>query len=379
MTTANLRQIPLLDLRAQHRHIREEVLKEVVRVIDSQRFILGEDVQRLEREIAAYCHSPFAIGCASGSDALLLALLALDIGPGDEVLTTPYTFFATAGAISHAGAVPVFVDVDERDFNIDVNALEAALASRPRIRAVIPVHLFGGCADMDPILAAASRRGVPVIEDAAQAIGAEYKGRRAGSMGAAGCFSFFPSKNLGGYGDGGMLTTSDPALADKLKALRGHGTTRKYHHEWVGINSRLDALQAAVLAVKIRYLDGWSEGRQRNAARYRAGLTGKSVPVSVPVPAEYQTRHIYNQFVIRGPNRDGLQEFLKENGVGSEIYYPLPLHLQPCYRELSYKKGDFPVSEQMAADSLALPVHSELAPEDVDYICDAIRAFYQRG
>ncbi len=290
MTTANLRQIPLLDLRAQHRHIREEVLAEVVRVIDSQKFILGEDVERIEREIAAYCQAPFAIGCASGSDALLLALLALDIGPGDEVLTTPYTFFATAGAISHAGAIPVFVDVAERDFNIDVNAVEATLTSRPKIRAVIPVHLFGGCADMDPILAAAARRGVPVIEDAAQAIGAEYKGRRAGSMGATGCFSFFPSKNLGGYGDGGMLTTSDAALADKLKALRGHGTTRKYHHEWVGINSRLDALQAAVLAMKLRYLDGWSEGRQRNATRYRAGLAGKSLPVSVPFPSRPSIR-----------------------------------------------------------------------------------------
>jgi dTDP-4-amino-4,6-dideoxygalactose transaminase len=332
----------------------------------------------LEREIAAYCQSPFAVGCGSGSDALLLALMALDIQPGDEVLTTPYTFFATAGAISRAGAVPVFVDVAEHDFNIGVEAVEAALASRPTIKAIIPVHLFGGCADMDPIMASAGRRGIPVIEDAAQAIGAEYKGRRAGCIGAINCFSFFPSKNLGGYGDGGVMTTSDPALSDKLKALRVHGRTGKYFHQWIGINSRLDALQAAVLTVKLRYLDGWTEGRQRNAARYASRLGAMSLPVTVPVPAPYQTRHIYNQFVVRCKDRDGLQAFLKENGIGSEIYYPLPLHLQPCYTGLGYAKGAFPISEKMALDSLALPIHSELAPEDIDAVCDAIQAFYER-
>ena len=370
------KQVPLLDLRAQHRQIREEVLAEIVRVVDSQKFILGEEVQIFETEIAAYCGTKYAVGCASGSDALFLALLALDIRAGDEVLTTPYTFFATAGAISRIGAVPVFVDVEESTFNLDVERVAEALANHPKIRAMIPVHLFGGCADMDPLCSMAADRGIAIIEDAAQSIGSEYKSRRAGSIGEMGAFSFFPSKNLGGYGDGGMVTTNDASLAERLKAMRIHGRTGKYFHQWIGVNSRLDALQAAVLRVKFRYLDSWTSGRQKNADRYRAGLAELSVPVIPAEPAAYQTRHVYNQFVIRGPKRDALQAHLKAAGIGSEIYYPLPLHLQPCYADLGYKKADFPVSEKLAAESLALPVHAELADDDVDYICESIHSFY---
>src|SRR5579883_371360 len=311
MEAVKQKQIPLLDLKAQHRQIRDEVIAEVIRVIDSQKFIMGEDVQKLEQEIAAYSGAKFGIGCASGSDALFLALLGLEIQPGDEVLTTPYTFFATAGAIHRAGAVPVFVDIQASDFNMDMNRVADVLAAHPKIKAIIPIHLFGGCADLDPLCELAAARGIPVIEDAAQSIGSEYKGRRAGSVGNVGCFSFFPSKNLGGYGDGGMLTTNDPALRERLAALRVHGSKRKYYHDWVGVNSRLDALQAAVLRVKLRYLDSWSEGRQRNADIYRKSIAELNIPVSVPVPADYHPRHIYNQFCITCPRRDSLHAYLK--------------------------------------------------------------------
>jgi dTDP-4-amino-4,6-dideoxygalactose transaminase len=370
------KQIPLLDLQAQHKKIREEVLAEIVRVVDSQKFILGEDVKELESDIAAYCGTKHAVGCASGSDALMLALMSLDVHAGDEVLTTPYTFFATAGAISRVGAVPVFVDVEADTFNLDVRLMEGVLTAHPKVRAIIPVHLFGGCADMDPIMKMANERGIPVIEDAAQSIGSEYKGRRAGGIGQIGAFSFFPSKNLGGYGDGGIMTTDDTALAERLRALRVHGRTGKYFHQWIGVNSRLDALQAAVLRVKLRYLDGWSAGRERNAGHYRTLMAKLAVPVIPAKPAVYQTRHVYNQFVIRCEQRDGLQAHLKKHGIGSEVYYPLPLHLQPCYSDLGHKKGDFPVSEKLAAESLALPIHSELADEDIDHVCESVRAFY---
>jgi dTDP-4-amino-4,6-dideoxygalactose transaminase len=366
----------LLDLRAQHRQIREEVLTEAIRVIDSQKFILGEDVARLEAEVAAYSQARFGIGCASGSDALILALMAIDIRPGDEVLTTPYTFFATAGAISRIGAVPVFADVEDSTFNLDVKRVTEVLTKHPKVRAIIPVHLFGGCADMDALCSLAAERGIAVVEDAAQSIGSEYKTRRAGSIGAVGCFSFFPSKNLGGYGDGGMITTNDAALAERLTALRVHGRTGKYFHQWIGVNSRLDSLQAAVLRVKFRHLDGWSAGRQKNADLYRAKLAELKVPVTAMKPASYQTRHVYNQFVICGPKRDALQAHLKAAGIGSEVYYPLPLHLQPCYADLGYNQGDFPVSEKLAAESLALPIHSELVADDIDYVCETIRSFY---
>jgi dTDP-4-amino-4,6-dideoxygalactose transaminase len=371
------RQVPLLDLQAQHRSIREEVLAEITRVVDSQKFILGDDVKALEGEIAAYCSAKFAIGCASGSDALFLALLAGGIGPGDKVLTTPYTFFATVGAICRAGATPVFADIEPDTFNISADLVKSALARHPEIRAIIPVHLFGACADMDPICAMAAERGILVIEDAAQSIGSEYKGRRAGSIGDIGCFSFFPSKNLGAYGDGGILTTNNPALAEKLAAMRVHGSKKKYYHEWIGVNSRLDALQAAILRIKLRRLDEWTEGRQRNADIYRETLRGLDVPVTLPAPTPYQNRHIYNQFVICGEHRDELQAYLKQNGIGTEVYYPLPMHIQTCFAHLGYTAGDFPVSERLAKESLALPVYPELAPDDIAYVCTVIQSFYR--
>ena len=370
------RIIPLLDLRAQNSPIRDEILAEVMRVIDSQQFILGDDVRRLEEEIASYCGAAFAIGCASGSDALFLALLALDIGPGDKVLTTPFTFFATAGAVIRAGATPVFVDVEPGTFNMDMNRVADALSAHPEIRAVIPIHLFGGCADMDPLCALARQRGIAVIEDAAQSIGAEYKGRRAGTMGDIGCFSFYPTKNLGGYGDSGMLTTGNAALAERLTALRVHGEIRRYYHQWIGINSRLDTLQAAVLRVKLKYLDSWTAARQHNAGLYARLLAGGGAPVDCPQPTPYQTRHVYNQFTIRSRRRDPLREHLKRHGVGTEIYYPLPLHLQRCFAELGCRPGDFPVSERLSAEVLSLPIYSELSAEDIEYVCQVIRGFF---
>lgn len=369
-------KVPLLDLEAQHRAIADEMFQELARVVNSQKFILGEDVKAFETEVAEYCRARFAVGCASGSDALFLALLAGGIGPGDAVLTTPYTFFATVGAICRAGATPVFVDVEPGTFNIDPDLLPEVVARHSNIRAVIPVHLFGGCADMDRIGSALGERKIFMIEDAAQSIGSEYNERRAGSMGDAGCFSFFPSKNLGGYGDGGLVTTNDPAVAEKLRALRVHGSTRKYYHSYIGINSRLDTLQAAVLRVKLRYLDEWTEARDRNASLYRQLLQEMNVPVIPPALASYQTRHIYNQFVIRGERRDELQQYLKEYGIGTEIYYPLPMHLQPCFSELGYKEGDFPVSERLAKTSLALPVYPELTADHIAYVCETIRNFY---
>lgn len=376
VATAVSRKIPLLDLNAQHRVIRDEVLAEITRVVDSQKFILGEDVKRFEADAAAYCSAKYAIGCASGSDALFLALLAANIGPGDKVLTTPYTFFATVGAICRAGATPVFADIEPDTFNLDPKQVAGVLAEHRDIRAMIPVHLFGACADMDPLCEIAAERNIVVIEDAAQSIGSEYKGRRAGTLGHMGCFSFFPSKNLGGYGDGGMVTTNDPSLAEKLAALRVHGSRRKYYHDWIGINSRLDALQAAVLHVKLRYLDSWTEGRQRNADVYRQNMAELKAPVSVPHPKPYQNRHIYNQFVICGDRRDALQAYLKERGVGTEIYYPLPMHLQTCFSHLGHHAGDFPVAERLAKESLALPVYPELSGDDIAYVCRTVNEFY---
>jgi dTDP-4-amino-4,6-dideoxygalactose transaminase len=370
------RTIPLLDLQAQHRTIAAETFREITRVVNSQKFILGDDVRAFETDIAAYCSAKFAVGCASGSDALFLALLAAGIGPGDEVLTTPYTFFATVGAICRAGAAPVFADVEADTFNIDPALLPDILARHPKIRAIIPVHLFGACADMDRISFAVAGREVFIIEDAAQSIGSEYKDRRAGTMGDAGCFSFFPSKNLGAYGDGGMVTTNDPAVAEKLCTLRVHGSKRKYYHNLIGINSRLDALQAAILRVKLRYLDEWTEARQRNADLYREVLNGLGVPVTVPSSEPYQTRHIYNQFVICSQKRNELQDFLKQHGIGTEVYYPLPMHMQPCFSHLGYQEGDFPISERLANESLALPVYPELTADDITYVCETIRNFY---
>jgi dTDP-4-amino-4,6-dideoxygalactose transaminase len=368
--------IPFLDLQSQYLDIRDSVLADVTRLFDSQQFILGEPVRWFEDEFAAYCSARFAIGCASGSDALMLALMALGIGPGDEVLTSPYTFFATAGSIAHLKAVPVFADVDPVTFNLDVDSVKEALERHPRVRAIIPVHLFGGCVDMDPICHLAAGREIPVIEDAAQAIGAEYNGRRAGSIGRAGCFSFFPSKNLGGFGDGGMITTGDPKLAERLRALRIHGRTAEYIHEWIGVNSRLDALQAVVLSVKLRKLDFWTGRRQENAQLYGCRLREQNIPVLTPKAAAFQTRHVFNQFVIRAADRDGLRAHLANLGIATAVYYPLPLHLQPCFANLGYRRGDFPISEELAAETLALPVYPELSGEQIERITAGIASFY---
>ncbi len=349
------------------------ILREVTRVLDSQRFVLGPDAEALERELAPYCGAQFAVGCANGSDALFLALLALDIGPGDRVLTTPFTFFATAGAISRIGAVPVFADIDPATYNLDPMLAADTLRKNGHVKALLPVHLYGGAADMDPLLESARALDIPVIEDAAQAIGAEYKGRRAGSMGQIGCFSFYPTKNLGAAGDAGLLTTNDAALSSKLKALREHGGRTRYLHDWIGINSRLDGVQAAVLRVKAKYLDGWSEARSRNAGLYRELLQGSAV--ELPQAATFQTRHIRNQFVIRTPKRDELKKFLAEHGIGTEIYYPVPLHMQKCYAGLGYREGDFPESEKAAAEVLALPIYPELTREQIEYVAETIRSF----
>jgi dTDP-4-amino-4,6-dideoxygalactose transaminase len=381
-TTETVNQpVPLLDLRAQYATIREEIRAALDRVAESQYFILGPEVESLEAEVARYCQCEFGVGVSSGSDALLICLMAIGIKPGDEVIVPTYSFFATAGAVSRLGAVPVFVDIESDTYNIDPAAIERVVTSKTR--ALIPVHLFGQVAEMDPVMEIARKHKLVVIEDAAQAIGAEYKGRRAGSMGEFGCFSFFPSKNLGGFGDGGMVTTNDPELADKLKLLRNHGYRPKYYNKVVGGNFRLDAIQAAVLRVKLRYLDGWTEGRQRNAIQYRklfneAGVVVSSQPdrSQIVLPAEgTDGRHIYNQFVIRSGARDELMAHLKERRIGSEIYYPVPLHLQECFRELGYGPGRFPVSESAAKETLALPIYPELSEKMIDSVVRVIGGF----
>jgi dTDP-4-amino-4,6-dideoxygalactose transaminase len=372
-TKAGAQAIPLLDLTRQYLPLRERVQAAVMSTIESQRFILGPDVEHFEQRFAAYCGAAHAIGCASGTDALELALMAVRVGPGDEVLTVPFTFFATAGAILSAGARPVFVDVEPDSFNLDIEQLDRVLAAHPSIKAILPVHLYGGCADMGPVIERAAARGIPVIEDAAQAVGAECRGVRAGNMGTMGCFSFFPTKNLGGFGDGGMLTTNDESLARDLRALRVHGSFERYVHQWPGMNSRLDALQAAVLNVKLDYLDDWNRARQRNAALYCELLSGV---VTTPVPRPHQTCHVYNQFVIRCPRRDELRTWLSSHGVGTEVYYPLPLHLQPALAGYGYGPGDFPVSEQLAREVLALPIFAELTEDEIRAVAGLIQEFY---
>lgn len=372
--------VPLLDLKAQYATIREEVRAAVDRVLESQYFILGPEVEALEAEVAAYCQCRYGIGVSSGSDALLVALMAIDLQPGDEVITTPYTFFATAGAIARLGGKPVFVDIDPETYNLDPARLEAAVTSRTR--AILPVHLYGQMADMDPVMAVANRHNLYVIEDAAQAIGAEYKGRRAGSIGHLGCFSFFPSKNLGGAGDGGMVTANDPALADKVRLLRGHGARPKYHHKVVGGNFRLDALQAAVLRVKLSYLDGWTAARQRNADIYRrlfieSGLVANE---EIVLPADTgHGRHIYNQFVIRAARRDELARHLKERQISTEVYYPLPMHRLECFDDFGLAEGAFPESEAAAQKTLALPIYPELEKEMLERVVQTVELFYGYG
>ena len=369
--------VPLLDLKAQYEKLAPDIDAAVRSVFDSQHFILGPEVQQLEREIAAYCSTQFAIGCASGSDAVLLALMAHGVGPGDEVVTTPFTFFATAGSVVRLGAKPVFADIEESTFNLDPEQFETVVTERTK--AVIPVHLFGQCVAMDRIKEVAQRRGIAVIEDAAQAIGAEYCGIRAGSLGSVSAFSFYPSKNLGGAGDGGMLTTDDAEIDRKLRILRSHGAANKYFHDCVGINSRLDALQAAILRVKLRHLDDWTQARRANAARYRDYFrqAGLAIDGQVKLPRETEENlHVYNQFVIRVDSRDDLKAFLAERGVGTEIYYPLPLHLQRCFAEFGYREGDMPESERAAKESLAIPIYPEIGETGQHYVVDTIAAFF---
>jgi dTDP-4-amino-4,6-dideoxygalactose transaminase len=373
-------KIPILDLSVQHNKIAGEIRAAVERVMSSQRFILGPEVRELERELAPYCQCAEAVGCASGSDALLLALMACGVGPGDEVVTTPFSFFATVGSIVRLGARAVFVDIDDATFNINANRIESAITDRTK--AIMPVHVFGQCAEMDRINEVASVHKIAVIEDAAQAIGAEYLGRRAGSLGTVGCFSFYPSKNLGGAGDGGLLTTNDPEMAENLRILRGHGAKRKYYHDRVGINSRLDALQAAILLVKFRYLDQWAQSRRDNAQRYRelfdeAGLVSSA---AVRLPAESApAHHVYNQFVIRAYDRDKLRAYLTGRGVGTEIYYPVPLHLQVCFKDMGHHAGDFPESERAAEEALAIPVYPELGAKAQGYVVETIASFYRQA
>ncbi len=370
--------VPLLDLDAQYRPLRDQLIAAMTRVADSQRFIMGPEIDALERELAAMLGVRHAIAVSSGTDALLLALMALDIKAGDEVVTTTYSFFATAGAVARLGARPVLVDIDPATFNIDT--AQAVAAITPRTKAIMPVHLFGLSADLDPIMEAADRAGIPVIEDAAQAIGSSYKSRPVGGIGAFGCFSFFPSKNLGAFGDAGLLTANDDALAERARLLRTHGMKPKYYHHLVGANFRMDALQAAILRVKAPHLATWTEGRQRNAARYRTLFRDAGLDGAITLPTEPADRtHIYNQFVVRTPDRDGLKRHLDSQGIGNEIYYPVPFHMQPCFADLGYQRGAFPHAERAAAESLAVPVYGELTPAQQEAVVASIGQFVKQS
>jgi dTDP-4-amino-4,6-dideoxygalactose transaminase len=377
--SANLAQpaFDFLDLRAQYAAIRDEVMGAVTRVMESQQFILGPEVDLFEHEFAAKFNAKHAVGCASGTDALILALMAAEIGAGDEVITTPFSFIATAGSIAFVGATPVFVDIDPATFNIDPEKIEAAIT--PKTRAIMPVHLFGLPADLDPILALAKKRKLLVVEDAAQAIGSRYNNRFIGAFGDFGCFSFFPSKNLGGAGEGGLITTGDPEMAERLKMLRVHGSKKKYFHDILGTNSRLHALQAAILRVKLRHLDGWTDGRLNRAARYRQLFeqAGLSQFITCPQAPSSQFHHVYNQFTIRAQRRDALREHLRLRGIPSEIYYPLCIHLQSAFAHLGYREGQMPQSEKASREVLSLPVFPELTDAQQDQVVKEIAIFYQ--
>jgi dTDP-4-amino-4,6-dideoxygalactose transaminase len=364
-------KVPLLDLKAQYATIREEVLAAVTQVLDSQACIGGPKVSELEQKVAALSGCSFAVGVSSGTDALLCAMMGLGLGPGDEVITTPFTFFATAGSLVRTGATPVFVDIDPCTYNLDPAGIERAITSRTK--AIVPVHLFGQMCDMEAIAEIARARKLAVIEDAAQSIGAAYKQRKAGSIGTCGCFSFFPSKNLGAAGDGGMIVTNDEMLGRRLSLLRNHGAAPKYYHQQVGGNFRLDPIQAAVLLVKLPHLEGWSAARRRHAEYYNRRFAGQ--PVGTPfVRPDCVT--IYNQYVIRVPQRDQLKAHLQQHEIGTEIYYPLPLHMQECFRSLGYKAGDLPHAEQAAREVLALPVYPELTEAMAEYTADTVLSFF---
>jgi dTDP-4-amino-4,6-dideoxygalactose transaminase len=372
-------KVPLLDLKKQYQQIKPEILAVTREVYESQYFILGPKVEVLEREIAAYCGVKHAVGVSSGTDALIIALMAAGVGPGDSVITSPYTFFATAGAIARVGARPVFVDIDPDTYNLLPQNIEGvvSLGLKERPKAVIPIHLYGQCADMEPILTAAARHRLVVIEDAAQAIGAVYRKKPAGSMGAFGCFSFFPSKNLGAFGDGGIVTTDSAEIDERLRVLRVHGSKPKYFHQMIGGNFRLDALQAAVVSVKLKYLDRWTEARRLNARNYRELFHSAGLDEVVTLPLEKEERHIYNQFVISvADKREELRGVLEKAGIGTEVYYPVPLHLQECFAYLGYQKGDFPGAEYAADHTVALPIYPELSQDQQAYVVETIRNFY---
>ncbi len=369
--------VPLLDLKIQYKSIKEDVDRRVQEVFESQYFVNGPQVRQCEEEIASYCNVPYATGVTSGTDAILISLMVSGIGAGDEVITSDYSFFATAGCIARSGATPVFVDIDPVTFNIDPAKIEEKITDRTR--AIIPVHLYGQTADMDPILAIAKKYNLIVIEDAAQAIGAEYHGKRAGSMGDFGCFSFFPSKNLGTSGDGGIVTTNDKAKDELLKVYRNHGSHIKYYHKYIGGNFRLDSIHAAVVLAKLPHLDNWSTKRKLNADFYRKefarhDLTGNGI---IGLPEEVESRHIYNQFIVRVEKRDELRAFLLENGVGCEVYYPVPFHAQECFAYVSCNEDDYPESTRAANETIALPIYPELTDEQLSYVVETIRKFYQ--
>jgi dTDP-4-amino-4,6-dideoxygalactose transaminase len=368
-------RVPLLDLSAQNGPLRDEVLAAIARVVDSQRFIMGPEVEGLERELAAMIGAKHAIGVSSGTDALLVAMMALGIGPGDEVVTPTFSFFATAGCVSRLGATPKLVDIDPVTLNANVASVERAIT--PRTKAIIPVHLYGLCADMEPLVVLAKRHGIAIVEDAAQSIGSRYGNCQAGTMGTFGCFSFFPSKNLGAFGDAGLVTTNDDGLAARVKMLRNHGAEPKYFHKYIGGNFRLDALQAAVLRVKAPHLAGWTEFRRRNAARYDAMLRAAGLDEVLTLPYEPANRyHIYNQYVIRAPRRDALKAHLEAANVATEIYYPVPFHLQECFAGLGHRRGDFPEAEAAANEVLALPIYGELTEEQQAHVVERIAGFY---
>lgn len=372
-TTESSQAIPFIDLVAQYQTIRSEVREAVDRCFENQSFILGEEVSLLEQEIATYCDSRYAVGCASGTDALILALLAAGVKPGDEVITSPFTFFASAGAIHRVGAIPVLVDIEPDSFNICPEQVERAITSKTS--AIMPVHIFGQCAEMEPLWRLSAAHDIPIIEDAAQAIGAEYQGRRAGVLGSIGCFSFFPTKNLGGAGDGGIMTTDNPEIADRLKRLRVHGDKGGYNHVEVGFNSRLDALQAAVLRVKLRHLDSWTAGRTRNAARYQELISARGLTDAITLPSVLpDRRHVFNQFTTRitGGRRDAVIKSMKEQQIGCAVYYPIPLHMQECFQYLGYERGDLPEAERASAEVLSLPIYTELPEAHLDRIVEGL-------
>jgi dTDP-4-amino-4,6-dideoxygalactose transaminase len=363
--------VPLLDLKAQYASIQSEVEAAIADVLASQQFILGPKVEECEKAVAVYSFCSHGVGMSSGSDALLTCLMAENIGPGDEVITTPYSFFATAGAIARLGASPVFVDIDPATYNIDPAQIASKITKKTRV--IMPVHLYGQMADMDPIMELAREHKLVVIEDAAQAIGAQYKGHRAGSIGHYGCFSFFPSKNLGAAGDGGMVVNNDAQRAEKLRVLRNHGSNPKYYHKVIGGNFRLDAIQAAIVTAKLKHLDSWTAGRQRNAQTYNQLFSKANLPIVIPKIAT--DRHIFNQYVIRVSRRDELQAHLQQKGIGTEVYYPVPLHLQECFTYLGHKPGEFPESEAAAKQTLALPIFPELTEQQLQYVVESIREF----